>query len=281
MRARRRHSVRGFMREIGIRLKHRAVWRLFARKAVWPFAAILSISGGIWLARAHQERPRVETKFTMGRIRYSTPMYGFGFGRRGGGRGGGGEPPWGHDWPNSEENFMKILAEVTRIDVNPGGHVISFDNEEVFKYPIAYLCEVGFLNLSEKEVANMREYLLRGGFLIVDDFRYDDALANFQYQMKRVFPDRSLEDLPRNHPIFTCFYDVSNLYMAPPPIYDRRLVPAYFGMFDDNRRLMMVVDYNNDISDYWEWSANPFYRVEDTNEAFKYGVNYVMYALTH
>lgn len=269
-------GIRNMIKEL---MEDRAAVRWKVPKTVWLLAAVLAVSGGLWLARAQQERPRVETKFTMGRIRYSVPMrQGFGFGRRGR---GGGEPPWGHDWPSSEENLMKIMAEVTRIDVNPGGHVVSFDSEEVFKYPIAYLCEVGSLNLSDKEAANMREYLLRGGFLIVDDFRGEDALANFQYQMKQVFPERDLEDLPRSHPIFTCFYDISNLYIAPPPIYGRRFVPAYLGMFDDDRRLMMVVDYNNDISDYWEWSANPFYNIEDTNEAFKYGVNYVMYALTH
>lgn len=276
------HEVRRLRHEIGLRMRFGAVRRLVARKAVWPCVVALLASGGIWLARAQQERPRVETKFTIGRVRYTVPMSGMsGFGRRGGRGGGGGEPPWAHDWPNSEENFMKILAEVTRIDVNPGGHVISFDNDEVFKYPIGYLCEVGYLNLSDQEVANMREYLLRGGFLIVDDFRGWDAMANFQYQMRRVFPDRSLEELPHTHPIFTCFYDISSLNLAPPPIYGGQYVPSYFGMFDDNRRLMMVVDYNNDISDYWEWSANPFYRMEETNEAFKYGVNYVMYALTH
>jgi hypothetical protein len=195
------------------------------------------------------------------------------------GRGRGDAAPWSHDFPTSEENLMKILAEVTKIDANPGGHIISFDSDDVFKYPIAYLCEVGYLQLSPEEAHRMREYLLRGGFLIVDDFRGDYELGNFIYQMKMVFPERSLEELPRNHPIFTCFYDISNLDIPPP--YSRNLYPAYLGMKDDNGRLMMVVDYNNDISEYWEYSANPFYPIADTNEAFKYGVNYVMYALTH
>jgi hypothetical protein len=96
--------------------------------------------------------------------------------------------------------------------------------------------------------------------------------------MRLVFPDRSFEELPRTHPIFTCFYDISSLDIRPP--YGG-LPPQYLGMSDDSGRLMMIVDYNNDISEYWEYSANPWYPIADTNEAFKYGVNYVMYALTH
>lgn len=171
------------------------------------------------------------------------------------------------------------MSEVTKLDVNPGGHIFTFDSDDCFKYPIAYLCEVGSLSLSEKEARNMREYLLRGGFLIVDDFRNAREMYNFIDEMKMVFPDRNLEELPRTHPIFTCFYDLTNINIEPP--YSRNLVPQYFGMTDDNGRLMMVVDYNNDISEYWEWSADPFYRIEDTNEAFKYGVNFILYALTH
>ena len=125
----------------------------------------------------------------------------------------------------------------------------------------------------------MAEYLLRGGFLIVDDFRGERELNNFKREMKQVFPDRSLEVLPRTHPIWKCFYDISSLSIEPP--YARWLTPEYFGMSDDNGRLMMIVDYNNDISEYWEWSDNPLQPIEETNEAYKYGVNYVMYALTH
>ena len=214
----------------------------------------------------------VKHKFTMARIRYSTGNFNwFGFGGQG--------PPWSHDYPQAHQHLMKILAEVTKLDVNGESPVVSFEEEEVFKYPIAYLCEVGYLDLSEKEAHNMREYLLRGGFLIVDDFRGDRELDNFKQQMKMVFPERSLEELERTHAIFNCFYDISNLFPLPP--YARNFTPQYLGMKDDHGRLMMVVDYNNDISEYWEWSNDPIMPIEQTNEAFKYGVNYVIYALTH
>ena len=133
--------------------------------------------------------------------------------------------------------------------------------------------------LSDNDAKIMREYLLRGGFLIVDDFRGEREIENFKAQLKMVFPEHSLEELPRTHEIFKCFYDISNL--LPPPPYARSFIPQYLGMSDDKQRLMMVVDYNNDISEYWEWSNDPFMPIEETNEAYKYGVNYVVYALTH
>jgi len=233
------------------------------------------LAAGAWVSPAQFEAQPDMTRFTLARIRYGTPDFGSFRGRRW-------QPPWAHDYPRSERNFMKILADITRIVVNDDGHIVSFDDDEVFKFPIAYLCEVGYLDLTEEERRNMSEYLLRGGFLIVDDFRGERDLYNFIEQMRLVFPGRSLEELPRSHPIFTCFYDISSLDLPPPPAYRGMfLVPQYFGMSDDSGRLMMVVNYNQDISDYWEWSDNPWMPIENSNEAYKYGVNYVMYALTH
>jgi len=248
---------------------------------IWLLLVLIVVlaSGFLWVG-AQNQPPIDMKKFTLARIRFDTSNFGW-FGGRGG-RGRGGGAPWAHDYPRSERNFMKILAEVTKVDVNSEGHIISFDNEEIFKFPIAYICEVGYLDMSEMEVLNMREYLLRGGFLIVDDFRGERDLYNFVRQMRLVFPERSLELIPRTHKIFTCFYDISDLELPPPPTYARQyLDPQYYGMSDDNDRLMMVVNYDTDIGDYWEWSNDPFWPIAETNEAYKYGVNYVMYALSH
>jgi hypothetical protein len=222
------------------------------------------------------ELPREESKFTFGRVFYEAPLT---RGRRGMAWASG--PPWSHDWPRLGEHLMKIMAEVTKLEVNPGGHIFSFDNDDCFKYPVAYLCEVGEIDLSDEEAGRMREYLLRGGFLIVDDFRGERSLWNFQEQMKKVFPDRFLEELPRTHQIWKCFYDISNIQLAPPPIYSQSFIPQYFGIHDDHDRLMMVVDYNNDIGEYVEFSDDPWMPFDETNQAYKYFVNYVMYALTH
>ena len=221
------------------------------------------------------EQPRKESKFTFGRVYFESPMLMKFMGAIGAGNG----PAWSHDWPRSEEHFMKIMAELTKLDVNPSPHIFSFQNDDCFKYPIAYLCEVGYIHLSPQQAHRMAEYCLRGGFLIVDDFRGDYELNNFKSEMKKVFPDRSLEVVPRTHPIWNCFYDISKLNIEPP--YMPWFRPQYFGISDDNGRLMMIVDYNNDISEYWEWSDNPLQPIDLTNEAYKYGVNYVVYALTH
>jgi hypothetical protein len=243
-----------------------AAWR----RRIPAISIPLLLALGGWCLGGEGAAPPTQSRFTMGRMRFTTPDFGW-FGRQG--------PPWSHDWPRSEEHLMKIMAEVTRLDANPGGRIISFENEEVFRYPIAYMCEVGFLQLSDEEATNMREYLLRGGFLIVDDFRGDREMENFRREMQKVFPDRWLEELPRSHPIWTCFYDISGVFPQAP--YARSLTPRYLGMADDRGRLMMIVDYNMDLSEYWEWSGNPFMPVDQSNEAFKYGVNYLMYALSH
>jgi len=265
-------------------LKNKVTERLKAHQSSivnrkFYFACVAILTAGILLFAAQEpqlpELPRKESRFTFGRIYFDSPVNFRMMGPVGASNG----PPWSHDWPRSEEHFMKIMAEVTKLDVNPSGHIISFQNDDCFKYPIAYLCEVGFIDLSEQEARRMAEYLLRGGFLIVDDFRGQREMNNFRDQMKRVFPDRSLEELTRSHPIWTCFYDISKLMIEPP--YSRFYVPQYFGISDDNGRLMVVVDYNNDISEYWEWSNDPMMPIEESNEAYKYGVNYVMYALTH
>jgi hypothetical protein len=267
-----------------LRWKHKARFshRPLQARSRWVLAAgAMLFTLAIWgLAQQMpklSERPRKESRFTFARIFYNSSLEASFFFN--GPLGAGTGPPWCHDWPLSEEHFMKIMAEVTKLDVNPGGHITSFQTEDCYKYPIAYLCEAGYIDLSKEEAHRMAEYLMRGGFLIVDDFRGEREFSNFRRQMKQVFPNRSLEELPRTHPIWNCFYDISNLQIKPP--YARNLIPQYFGMSDDNGRLMMVVDYNNDISDYWEWSNDPMRPIDESNEAYKYGVNYVMYALTH
>ena len=248
--------------------------RIFS--GIAAFMAILA--SGLFSLKAQDETelPREESMFTFGRVFYEVPLTRM---RRGYGWMSG--PPWSHDWPRLGNHLMKIMAEVTKLEVNPGGHIINFQNDDCFKYPVAYLCEVGYMDLSDDEAHRMREYLLRGGFLIVDDFRTERELGNFREQLQKVFPDRFLEELPWTHQIWKCFYDISNVRLAPPPIYDQSLKPQYFGISDDNDRLMMVVNYNNDIGEYVEWSDDPTMPVDMTNKAYQFMVNYVMYALTH
>jgi Domain of unknown function (DUF4159) len=212
-------------------------------------------------------------RFVFVRLRYQT---GFGrFGRQG--------PPWSHDYPRGEMHFTRILNDVTslrpRLD---GSNILALDDPELFKYPIAYMAEPGFWAVTDKEAENFRAYLLKGGFVIFDDFR-GPHWDNLQAQMRIVLPDAhwvSLDD--GTHPIWHSFFEIPKPDALDPPYGG--LVPSYWGIFENNdpaRRLVAIANVNNDISEYWEWSGTGYAPVNVDNEAYKYGVNYVIYGLTH
>jgi hypothetical protein len=188
--------------------------------------------------------------------------------------------PWSHDYPVAGRHLMKIMAELSKTDVtiDVDEPIFTFDDPQLFKYPFAYLCEIGCMNLDEKEIAGLREYVLRGGFLLIDDFRSQGQLYNLQRQLKQALPEYEIKKLDPSHPIFNCFFSIKNLDVNP--IY-RDYTPEFWGMEDKDGRLMMIINYNYDVSDYWQFSDNPFRPIEETNEAYKFGVNYIMYALTH
>jgi hypothetical protein len=215
----------------------------------------------------------ISDKFLFVRIRFGPPpMPDEVLGDRG--------PFWSHDYPDAGLHFMKILSELSKLQVNldTKEYIFSFDDPNLFKYPFAYLCEVGYMDLSDEEVAGMREYLLRGGFLLVDDFRGPLAMQHFASYVKRALPEYEIKELDITHPIFNCFFSIKTLDVRPPYGNGK---PRFFGVEDKHGRLMMIINYNNDVSDYWQWSNDPFQPIADTNEAYKFGVNYVFYALTH
>lgn len=194
---------------------------------------------------------------------------------------GGWSAPWAHDYPRAEQNFLKILAEMTTVETTPESYlVLDMDDPEIMNYPVVYVSEPGYWNCTDEEVANLREYLERGGFIIFDDFRDSRGeWENFSRCMQRVAPDRSLQELSIEEPIFQCFYDLDALDMPAP--YDVPGPPTYYGIFDETGRIQMIANFNNDIGDYWEWSDQSLVPIALSNEAYKFGINYVIYALTH
>ena len=200
----------------------------------------------------------------------------------GGGRGSRGEPPWAHDYPRAETNFAKILAETTMMTPFMGGsRVLAMDDPEIFKYPVIYMVEVGYWRPSDAEVQALGDYLRKGGFLIVDDFR-DRQIYSFLDVLQRALPGIQPREMPTDHGIFDAFFRIEDPYALIPPY--GRSQPLYLGLFEDNDvggRLMAILNYNNDIAEYWEFSDRGYYPIDLNNDAFKFGVNYIVYAMTH
>ena len=217
------------------------------------------------------------------RIRYTpSSAGGFGFGRGGRGGRGGREPMWAHDYPRGERNFMKIIDETTYAHpLVDASNILALDDPRLFQYPIAYIIEVGSWNPTDAEAGGLGTYLRKGGFLIVDDFRGQWSLQNFAAQMERVLPGVQLVELDGTHEIFDSFFRVDPHRVIPP--YGAE-TPVWYGIFEDNdpaMRLMVIVNYDNDLSEYWEYSDRGYYPIDLANEAYKLGVNYIIYGLTH
>ena len=197
---------------------------------------------------------------------------------------------WEVDYPASDRNFIFQLRKQTNIDVAPDSKKISVWSEELFNYPFAYVLEVGSMRLSKTDAENLREYLLRGGFLFVDDFHGGLEWKWFYQEFKKIFPNREPVDIPITHPIFRCFYKIEKLIQIPGlralfsgQTYERfDGHPArYLGVFDDKGRLMMMICFNSDLGDAWEHAAEDYYPKEYSNIALKIGINAVIYTLTH
>jgi hypothetical protein len=239
------------------------------------------------------EGPPYNGQFTFIRLRYGdsgSDLRNFGFGGRGrrGGRGGRGLPPWAHDYPRAETNFAKIVEATTFIDTyteGASGRVLDLDDPELFKYPIASIIEVGYWNPTDEEVRGLRAWLLKGGFLIIDDTRQDRGyeFQNLETQMRRVLPGYEILPVPTEHEIYDSFFRIEDPQALVPP-YGRH-VPIYLGIFENNDpvrgRIMVMINFNTDIQEYWEFSDVGYYPMDLSNEAYKFGINYLVYAFTH
>jgi hypothetical protein len=166
-------------------------------------------------------------------------------------------------------------------------NVLALDDPEIFKFPVIYLIEPSWWDIGETEAIALRQYLDKGGFVIVDDFKTEQwrggrGWAQFADNMRLVNPDATFVDLDISHPIFHQFFDIGSLDIFPQAYNSGR--PIFRGLFVDNdpsKRLSMFVAYNTDISQFWEWSERGLRPMAQTNEAYKLGVNALIYGLTH
>lgn len=215
-------------------------------------------------------------RFTFFRVRYDAP---------GDGRWRRRDKYWDHDTPRAERHFMKILREITTLRPTMDcGAIYAFGDPESFRYPIAYVSEPGFWTMTQQELEGLRQYVAKGGFVIFDDF-FMDAWYNFEVLWKQAFPESQIVRLDLSHPIFDSFYRIESLDM----IYQgqgfyRGARSEFYGVFEDNdpsKRLIAIINYQNDLGDYMEFSDTEFIPIDLSNEAYKLMVNYVVYAMTH
>lgn len=230
--------------------------------------------------------------FTFARVQYDDGG-GYGRGGYGWGRGGG---KWRTDMPDSDLNFSLRLHQLTSLKVNPNYAVVRLDSPELFKYPFVYMIEPGDMRLSPTEAEGLRRYCLNGGFMMVDDF-WGDAWYNFEAEMKRAFPDRQMQEVPLEHPIFHMVYDLKEKPQVPAynpsgiwrhQSYETRhygdtTTPHYMAIYDDDDRIVVFACHNTDIGDAWEEeSRDPEYFAQySVKQAYPLGINIVTYAMTH
>lgn len=192
------------------------------------------------------------------------------------------QPAWSHDYPSGEVHFMKILTAVSNVPAHvEETNILDFGDPEMFKYPVIYLCEPGWWQMTEIQVKALRDYFLKGGFMIVDDFP-SWAWQNFDLQMSQVFPQGRWIDLDATHPLWHSFFEIPSLDMTT--YYDLGGKPIFRAMFEDNdptKRMYAVANFQNDVSEYWEFSESGMKPVDENNEAYKFGVNEFIYGITH
>jgi hypothetical protein len=206
----------------------------------------------------------------------------------GGTRFGGG---WATDFPASDCKFMWGVERLTGLRVyDKSPNVVAALDPELHKYPYLYVVEPSRMYLTDEEAKSLREYLLRGGFMHVDDFWGLRQRAIVEEELAKIFPDRRPEKLDLKHEVFRTFFDVDKVMQIPNvsngcnggPTYESRdeTDPMIFGISDDTGRLMTLITYNSDLGDAWEWMDNPCYPEAYSGQAYRMGINFIIYAMS-
>jgi len=198
-------------------------------------------------------------------------------------------PRWAIDYPTADQQFLIALKRLTVVDAFASDNAVPIDDPRLREFPFTYILEVGALILDDTQARGLREYLDKGGFLVIDDFWGTWAWRNLQAQMAKVFPDRPIVEVPLDHPVFHAFYDVREILQVP-NVYQARGGPTHEldgynphvrGIFDEQGRLMVLINWNTDLGDAWEWADNPNYPLRYSTYAYELGINFVIYAMSH
>lgn len=198
---------------------------------------------------------------------------------------------WAIDFPKADRQFLYVIGRTLELlDVYQWENPVRLDDPALLDFPFLYALEVGRMNLTEPEAVGLRDYLERGGFLVIDDFWGTRQWDVFESEIRKVFPDRPIVELTPEHELFNVFYEINEIIQVPSVANAQRGGPTWEqdgyeahvrGIFDDHGRLMVVINWNTDLGDAWEWSENPAYPFEFSNFAHKLGVNFIIYSMTH
>lgn len=266
-------------------------------------ALLLLSSGAIYAQRAFREYPALEgaeseanlppdyqrpAEFVVGRLMYPPAADSrFDFG----GNWKAGNSSWTIDYPLGDRNLIRLLKRLTTVDVRSVEQPVDLDDgDDVFNWPFLVASNVGSWSLSDAQAQKLREYLLRGGFLLCDSYFGTREWAGFEVTLRKVFPDRPVIDLPDDHPIFTTVYDLKqrtqvrnmrSLRGRGVGYRDDGAIPHWRAILDDDGRVMVMMTFNNDLGDSWQYADNPVYPQEDSNLGIRLGVNFAVYDMTH
>ena len=221
-----------------------------------------------------------KTEWAFARLRYPSVSYG---------RRGRLYSTWGTDYPKADRQFVEGVRRLSRIDACSAERVIDLDTDEIFYWPWVYAVEVGHWDLTDSQCKRIREYLTRGGFLMVDDFHGTAEWEVFMASMGRIFPDRPVVDIDSKDPIFHTVFDLDNRVQVPGLQYVRSgrtyekdgVEPKWRAIYDDKGRVMVAICHNQENGDAWEWADLPAYPADFTIQAYRLGIDYILYAMTH
>jgi hypothetical protein len=226
--------------------------------------ALSQRGGGRW--NTEQNNPP-NTEVVMARWRFGHNGWFGGFG-------------WAHNYPSADQNLGQFISEATAIDIQSQSYRwVELGSQEVFDYPFAYISEPGEMKLTELEVINLREFINRGGFVLMDDFDGPEQLGNMRQQVRRAFPNRDWVPLDIAHPIFHAHFELEDLHGMDDYVPGGYTV--YYGMFNEAGDVVMVAGHNNDLMNFWDWFDEPGTPIVPATDAFRLGVNYMVYTLTH
>ena len=196
------------------------------------------------------------------------------------------------DWPEAEMHFAQGIRRLTRIDIGQNLH-LPLTDDRIYDHPWAYATQTGFWDLSDAEVKRLRDYLLRGGFLIVDDFWGPTDWEYFRETMERVLPGQPILDIPETDSLLHVLFSLDQRTQIPGLRHLRRgpgggtvVVtqagpPHWRALYDPKGRMVVAINFNQDVGDAWEHADMPEYPAEMTGLAYRFGINYIIYAMTH